>query len=36
MLEGPVNAIRKGYRVDSSYKAEGWKLTLNYILAIAL
>ena len=34
MLEGLVKAIQKGYRVDSSYKAKGQKLTLNYTLAI--
>jgi len=36
MLEGLVDAVRKGYRVDSSYKADGWKLALNCILAVVL
>ena len=36
MLEGLVKAIQKEYYIDSSYKAKGWKLALNYILAIAL
>ena len=35
MLEGLVEAVRKGYCVDSSYKAKGWKLALDYTLAIA-
>ena len=35
MLEGLVKAIRKGYYIDSSYKAKGQKLALNYTLAIA-
>ena len=35
MLEGLVKAVRKGYRVDSSYKAKGWKLALNRTLAVA-
>ena len=34
-LEGLVKAIWKGYCVDSSYKAKGWKLTFNRTLAIA-
>jgi len=34
MLEGLVEAVRKGYRADSSYKAEGWKLALNRTLAV--
>jgi hypothetical protein len=36
MLESLINADWKEYRVDSSYKADGWKLTLNYTLAVAL
>ena len=35
MLEDLVKAIQKGYRADSSYKAEGWKLALNHTLAVA-
>jgi hypothetical protein len=34
MLEGLVEAVRKGYRADSSYKADGWKITLNRTLAV--
>ena len=34
MLEGLVEAIWKGYCADSSYKAEGWKLALNRMLAV--
>ena len=35
MLEGLLKAVRKGYRADSSYKADGWKIALNYTLAVA-
>ena len=35
MLEGLVEAVRKGYRADSSYKTEGWKLALDRTLAVA-
>ena len=34
MLEGLVEAVQKGYRADSSYKANGWKIALNYMLAV--
>ena len=34
MLEGLVEAVWKGYRVDSSYKAKGQKLALNRTLAV--
>ena len=34
MLEGLVKAVKKGYHVDSSYKSNGWKITLNRTLAI--
>ena len=34
MLEGLVEAVQKGYCVDSSYKANGQKITLNYTLAV--
>jgi len=34
MLEGLVKAIWKGYRADSSYKADGWKIALNRTLAV--
>jgi len=34
MLEGLFEAVRKGYRADSSYKADGWKITLNRTLAV--
>ena len=34
MLEGLVKAVQKGYYIDSSYKAKGQKLALNYTLAI--
>jgi len=35
MLDGLVKAVNKGYRADSSYKANGWKITLTYIIAVA-
>ena len=35
MLEGLVEAVKKGYRVDSSYKSNGWKIALNRTLAVA-
>ena len=35
MLEGLVKAVKKGFRVDSSYKSNGWKITLNRMLIIA-
>jgi len=35
MLEGLVEAVRKGYRADSSYKADGWKIALNRTLTVA-
>ena len=35
MLEGLVEAIRKGYRADSSYKADGQKIALSYTVIIA-
>jgi hypothetical protein len=34
MLEGLLKAVRKGYRADSFYKANGWKIALNRTLAI--
>ena len=34
MLEGLVEAVRKGYCADSSYKSEGWKIALNRTLAV--
>ena len=34
MLEGLLKAIWKGYCVDSSYKANGQKIALNYTLAV--
>jgi len=34
MLEGLVEAVRKGYRADSFYKANGWKIALNRTLTI--
>ena len=34
MLEGLVEAVWKEYCVDSSYKADGWKIVLNCPLAI--
>ena len=36
MLEGLVDAVRKGYRADSSYTADGWKLALDRTLAVTL
>ena len=35
MLGGLVKAIWKGYRVDSSYKADGWKIALSRTVTIA-
>jgi len=35
MLEGLVEAVNKGYRVDSSYKANGWKIALTRTIAVA-
>jgi len=35
MLEGLIKAVNKGYRVDSSYKANSWKIALTYIITIA-
>jgi hypothetical protein len=35
MLEGLVEAVKKGYCVDSSYKSNGWKIALNRTLAVA-
>ena len=34
MLEGLLEAVRKGYRADSSYKADGWKIALDRTLAV--
>jgi hypothetical protein len=34
MLEGLVKAVNKGYRADSSYKADGWKITLTRTITI--
>ena len=34
MLRGLIKAVEKGYCVDSSYKSNGWKIALNYTLAI--
>ena len=34
MLEGLVKAVWKEYRADSFYKANGWKIALNYTLAV--
>ena len=34
MLEGLVKAVNKGYCVDSSYKANGWKIALICIITI--
>ena len=34
MLEGLVKAVWKGYRVDSSYKADGWKIALSRMVII--
>jgi len=35
MLEGLVEAVKKGFHIDSSYKSNGWKIALNYTLAVA-
>ena len=34
MLEGLVEAVEKGYCVDSSYKANIWKIALNRTLTV--
>jgi len=34
MLEGLIKAVNKGYRVDSSYKANGWKIALTCTIAV--
>ena len=34
MLRGLIKAVEKGYRVDSSYKSNGWKIALNCTLAV--
>ena len=34
MLEGLIKAIKKGYYIDSSYKSNSQKITLNYTLTI--
>ena len=34
MLEGLVEAVKKGFYVDSSYKSNGWKIAFNYIFAV--
>ena len=34
-LEGLVEAVKKGFRADSSYKSNGWKIALNHTLAVA-
>jgi len=35
MLEGLVEAVNKGYRADSSYKANSWKIALTCIITVA-
>ena len=35
MLKGLIEAVKKGFRVDSSYKFNGWKIAFNHTLAIA-
>ena len=35
MLEGLIKAVKKGFCVDSSYKSNGWKIALNYMLTVA-
>jgi len=35
MLEGLVEAVKKGFRADSSYKSDGWKIAFNCTLAVA-
>ena len=35
ILEGLVEAVNKGYCVDSSYKANSWKIASIYIIAVA-
>jgi len=34
MLEGLIKAVWKEYCVDSSYKADGWKIALSYTLTV--
>jgi hypothetical protein len=35
MLEGLVEAVNKGYRADSSYEADGWRIALTRTIAVA-
>ena len=35
MLEGLIKAVKKRFCVDSSYKSDGWKIALNYMLTVA-
>ena len=35
MLEGLVEAVNKGYRADSSDKADGWRIALTRTIAVA-
>ena len=34
MLKGLIKAVKKGFRADSSYKSNGWKIALNYTLVV--
>ena len=35
MLKGLIKAVNKGYCVDSSYKANSWKITFTYTITVA-
>jgi len=34
MLKGLIEAVKKGFRADSSYKFDGWKIALNCTLVV--
>jgi len=35
MLKGLIKAVKKGFRADSFYKFNGWKITFNCTLVVA-
>ena len=35
MLEGLIEAVKKGFHANSSYKSDGWKIALNRTLTVA-
>ena len=34
MLKGLIEAVKKGFCINSSYKSNGWKIALNYMLIV--